>query len=427
MIGGVIQLGEKLATSLGEGPGAETLAAQRARLVEAASTAVVESTWSSKRRAAGITLAFAVAALALVVLGVRWLHPRPALHATWNGATVVAPSVFEAATSRPQSLEFSEGSQILLEPDTRASLSRLSAKNADLTLDEGHILASIHKHTGITWTFAAGPYRVRVIGTRFTIDWDAERHQLRVAVREGRVKVSGGDLPGEGVVLDAGALLERGAERAHLEGSGLPASPAESAVAVPSEPSKPAASGNTAPHLAPKGTVETGNTTGEPTSNDNPALPTWNTLAKQGKYKEALALAEKLGFDSLTNSLGEDDLLLLANAARYGGDASRAHLAQLKVRERFAGHRSAALAAFYLARSALDVEHRPESAIRWFETFLSESPRGDLAALARANLMSLWLNMGQREKARSVAQDYLHYHPDGAQSVQARSLVQSPP
>lgn len=423
MIGGVMQLGEKLATSLGEGPSAETVATQRARLVEAASTVVVEPTWSSKRRAAGIALAFAVAALALVVLGVGWLHPPPAFHATWNGATVVAPSVLEAATSRPQSLEFSEGSQILLEPDTRASLSRLSAKNADLTLDEGHILASIHKHTGTTWTFTAGPYRVRVIGTRFTMDWDAERHQLRIAVREGRVKVSGGDLPGEGVVLDAGALLERGAERAHLEGPGLKTSPAESAVAVPLETSKPAASGITAPHLARKGTVETG----EPISNVNPTSPTWNTLAKQGKYKEALALAEKLGFESLTNTLGEDDLLLLANAARYGGDASRAHLAQLKVRERFAGHRSAALAAFYLARSALDVEHRPESAIRWFETFLSESPRGDLAALARANLMSLWLNLGQREKARSVAQDYLRYHPDGAQSAQARSLVQSPP
>jgi len=54
------------------------------------------------------------------------------------------------------------------------------------------ILASIRKHTGITWTFVAGPYRVQVVGTRLTIDWDCDRRQLRVAVREGRVKVREG-------------------------------------------------------------------------------------------------------------------------------------------------------------------------------------------------------------------------------------------
>lgn len=426
MIGGVVQLGEKLASTLGEGPSADTRANQRRRLVETFSPAAVELSKRSQRRAAGFAFAFAIAAIAMVVLGARWLHPRPALHATWNGATVVAPSVFEAATSRPQSLEFSEGSQILLEPDTRASLSQLSAKNAEFTLDEGHILASIHKHTGIVWTFAAGPYRVRVVGTRFTIDWDAERHQLRVAVREGRVKVSGGDLPSEGVVLDAGAMLERGAERAHLERPGHNAVPAGSEVAPAPEVSKPAASGS-ASQLARKVVVDPSPASSESSSSASAAAPTWNTLAKRGMYKEALTLAEKLGFDALVNDIGEDDLLLLANAARYSGNAPRAHQAQLKLRERFAGHRSAALAAFYLARFALDVEHRPEAAIRWFETFLAESPRGDLAALARAHLMSLWLNMGQREKARSVAQDYLLYHPDGAQSAQARSLVQSTP
>jgi len=155
------------------------------------------------------------------------------------------------------------------------------------------------------------------------------------------------------------------------------------------------------------------------------AGPTWNTLAKQGKYQEALALAEILGFDTLINEVSENDLLLLANAARYGGNTPRAHQAQLKLRERFAGRRSAALAAFYLARAGLDIEHRPDIAIHWFETFLAESPRGDLAALARAHLMSLWLNRGQREKAHQVALDYLRYHPDGAQAAQARSLVQS--
>jgi len=416
--GGLVRFGEKLASALGEGPSAETQSLQRRRLVDAFGPEMAGTPLFSKRRAVGMVLAFAVAGIAAVVIGMSGLHPRPVIHATWNGASVYGPSVFEAATSRPQSLDFSEGSQILLEPDTRASLARLSAHNADLTLEEGHLLASIRKHTGLVWTVAAGPYRIRVVGTRFTLDWDADRHHLRVAVREGRVKVSGGNLPSDGVVLDAGAMLERGAEGAPSQRLVEGDVSAQAEAKARAEVHNRAASALTRPAIADTAEIS-------PASSGTPALTKWSTLAKQGMYKDALALAEQMGFDALVSTLGEDDLLLLANAARYSGDASRAHQAQLKLRERFAGHRSAALAAFYLARSALDVEHRPDAAIHWFETFLVESPRGDLAALARAHLMSLWLNKGQREKAREIAQSYLKYHPDGAKAAQARSLVQS--
>jgi TolA-binding protein len=384
---------------------------QRERLIQSVEFGLGEPQRSSKRRAVGTAYAFAVAAMVLIVCGIRWSHTQRAVHATWNGATVYGPSVIEAATNRPQSLEFSEGSQVLLEPDTRVSLAPMSAHNTDLTLDDGHILANIRKHTGITWTFVAGPYRIRVVGTRFTIDWDCDRRQLRVAVREGRVKVSGGDLPNEGLVLDAGTALERGASTDHAKPS------VQTEIMAPAELS---AASNSPPRAPTKELMGPARVAG-----NSVAGPTWSALANQGKYHEALALAETLGFDTLINEVSENDLLLLANAARYSGDTPRAHQAQLKLRERFAGRRSAALAAFYLARSGLDIEHRPDIAIQWFETFLTESPRGDLAALARAHLMSLWLNRGQREKARRIALDYLRYHPDGAQAAQARSLVQS--
>jgi hypothetical protein len=413
MTGGCIQLGEKLANALGDGPSAATRTRQRERLIHSVGRGRGELQLGSKRRTLGTLLTFAAAAIALGIFGVRWLNTQRTMHATWNDASVYGPAVFEAAANHPQSLDFSEGSQVLLEPDTRASLARLSNRNADLTLDDGHILASIRKHTGIDWTFAAGPYRIRVVGTRFTVDWDRERRQLRVAVREGRVNVSGGDLPSEGLVLDAGAMLERGSLPERTESAAQTEFSASPTAAVPSPSPSVGA--------LPIDVVEPGPNA----SNSTAAVPTWTALARQGRYKESMALAEKLGFYTLVDDLNEDDLLLLANAARYSGDASRAHQAQLKLRERFAGHRCAALAAFYLARSALDVEHRPQVAIRWFETFLAESPRGDLAALARANLMSLWLNLGQRERAQQVAQDYLRYHPDGAQAAQARSLLQS--
>jgi len=428
------QLGDRLARNLGKGPSAATQMKQRARLIQSVELGLGKPQRDWKPRALGTAVAFAVAAIVLVVIGIRWSHTQRAIHVTWNGASLNGPSVVEAATNRPQSLEFTEGSQVLLEPDTRVSLARLSDHDANLTLDNGHLLASIRKHTGITWTFVAGPYRIRVVGTRFSVDWDCDRHQFRVAVREGRIKVSGGDLPNEGLVLDAGTTFERGIATDRAEASAptevvTPAElgaeldpakfsvPTKAKVVAPLEPSAalPAPPRTPSQDLIGSAHLSDGGVAGS----------TWSALAKQGKYKESLSLAEMLGFDRLINEVGENDLLLLANAARYSGDTPRARQAQLKLRQRFAGHRSAALAAFYLARSALDIEHQPDMAIHWFETFLTESPHGDLAALARAHLMSLWLNIGQRERARHVALDYLRYHPDGAQGAQARSLVQS--
>jgi len=406
-----IQLGDRLATALGDGPSASSRIKQRERLIRSVELGLDAPQRGSKPQAMGAALAIAVAAIALVVYVVRWSSTERAIHATWNGVSLYGPSVVEAATNRPQSLEFTEGSEVLLEPDTRVNLVSMSNHEANLNLDDGHILASIRKHTGVTWTIAAGPYRIRVVGTRFTVDWDCDRGKFRVAIREGRVKVSGGDLPNEGLVLDAGTTLERGAKTEYAKPTTQTevVAPAELSAALP------------APPIAPtKGLISPVQSSGV-----SVAEPTWSMLAQQGKYKESLALAETLGFDRLINEVNENELLLLANAARYSGDSPRAHQAQLKLRERFAGRRSAALAAFYLARSALDIEHRPDLAIHWFETFLTESPRGDLAALARAHLMSLWLNLGQREKAHQVALDYLRYHPDGAQAAQARSLAKS--
>jgi hypothetical protein len=149
-----------------------------------------------------------------------------------------------------------------------------------------------------------------------------------------------------------------------------------------------------------------------------------NALAAKGKYKEALALAEKQGFERLTLELPENDLLVLANAARYSGDAARARQALLKLRQRFPGRPAADLAALYLAKIAEDMTREPQEAVRWLRTFLQSSPGGDLAAGARASLMSLLLRSGDKGAARAVAEDYLRYHATGPHANEARALVQ---
>jgi hypothetical protein len=400
------RLGEALAAALGEGPSLAAVAAQRMRLLASLGAKPRSlGRWSPRMRT--MALAAAAAAMLLVAFALR-RYPRTDLHVTWGGRAIHGPAEFEAVAPRPQSLDFSEGSQLLLEPGTRAKLLHLSSIDTTLALDDGHILASIRQHTGITWTITAGPYRVQVVGTRFTLDWDRERRALRVAVREGRVRVSGGDLPIDGVVRDAGSLLERRYEPLPVA---LPVPSAETPAASAAVPTPARSQAPDSSRVPPTAAVPE---------------PSWEALAGGGKYREALASAEKVGFDQLVGELGEDNLLLLANCARYGGNTARAHQALLALRARFSGHRGAALAAFYLAREALDANHEPAAAVKWFETFLVESPQGDLAALARANLMSILLTMGERAKARKVAADYLHYHPNGEQAKQARALLEQP-
>lgn len=384
--------GDALGEALGEGPPRSALALQRHNLV-----ALVEA----RRRGRVPRLlapAFGLALMAALALWVvRRTAPQAELSASFGGKPVAPHTLLDAAGDRSRTLEFSDGSNVVLAPRARAVLGRITRAQAGLSLEGGQIYASIEHREGLHWSVDAGPYRVHVVGTRFSVAWNDGN--FRVDVAEGRVRVTGGDLPAEGVAVDAGNGLERRVAQAA-------AAPAESASAVPVEKAAPDSVERETP---------------------SPASPSWSALANKGKYREALAQAEKLGFDRLTRELSDNDLLLLANAARFSGDGKRAKQALLKLRERFPGRAAAELAALYLARLSEDVEGNPAQAIVWLRAFLQESPTGDLAQGARANLLALLLRRGDQTGARAVARDYLRYHPEGPHAAQARSLERGSP
>ncbi len=389
------EVGEQFASALGEGPNRATLAAQRVRVMEMVQRSFRPRPRPNLRALALVAAPVAVVALAIAVFATR----ERAFDARFHGEGIAVDAHIVANEGLFEPLDFSDGSRIMLEPRAAATLSELTPTRAGLRLDGGKVLASIHKHPGMTWTVSAGPYAVHVVGTRFSVAWSAGERSLEVLVHEGRVRVSGGDLPAAGVMLDTGGRLERRAATPRPESSG--------------EPSVPESSKNPEP-VAEKN-IET-----EPVASANAAI---SALAVKGKYKEALALAEKRGFERLTNELPENDLLLLANAARYSGDAARARLALLKLRQRFSGRPAANLAALYLAKIAEDMTREPQEAVRWLRTFLQSSPSGDLAAGARASLMSLYLRSGNEDAARAIAEEYLRHHANGPHADEARALV----
>jgi hypothetical protein len=381
--------GEALGEALGNGPPRSALALQRQQLVsalEAKRRPALVGFWLPLAGAAALTLALAL------VFFVKRTSPAAELQASFAGKPVQAHSVLAAASDNSRTLDFSDGSSVVLAPSARAVLAPITREQAGLKLEGGQIFASIQHTEGLHWSVDAGPYRVHVVGTRFSVAW--KDGNFRVDVSEGRVRVTGGDLPVSGVAVDAGSGLER---RSAPQSS---APPPEIAKAPPATSS--------AEVEEPEATL--------------PSAPSWPSLANKGKYREALAQAEKLGFERLTRELPDNDLLLLANAARFSGEGKRAQQALLKLRERFPGRAAAELAALYLARIAEDVDKNPAQATVWLRAFLQESPTGDLAQGARANLLAILLRRGDHAGARAVARDYLRYHPEGPHAAQARSI-----
>ena len=138
---------------------------------------------------------------------------------------------------------------------------------------------------------------------------------------------------------------------------------------------------------------------------------------------QALSAAENQGLTQLLARESAADLLLLGNSARFASRSEPARRSYLSLRERFPGTASASLSAYYLARLAGDLDKNSGEAVRWLRVFLSESPRGDLAASARARLMDLLRKQGDALGARSVARQYLELHPTGPHTELARSIL----
>lgn len=396
-------LGARLAKSLGSGPGRMCVVAQEARIAEAARLGHAERRWR-------LPLAWA-AASALIAAGVIVFFIRPTAEppilSSSSSSTFSPPRAGRLleTTTRTAMVALEDGSALSLAADTRASVDEVDGQNTTVSLAGGRIDVLVLPRKSGEFRVEAGRYRVRVVGTRFSVTYAASAQQIRVEVTQGRVRVEGPELPEDGLLVDAGAHFANQAQSAP--------GPTPTVVDPPeaaSRSERPAT-----PPAAPS--AEAGRTDAHD----------WRALAEQGKYQRALELAEAQGFDGLVQRLDDAALLQLANAARFSGHNQRAKQAFLGVRRRFPKSPSAVLSGYYLARLALDVEHDRAGAVEWLQTYLREAPRGQLSAGARLDLMKLFLETGDTASARRIAADYLKHHPNGNRADFARSLLKRTP
>lgn len=368
-------------------------------------------------------------------------------------------------------LRFSDGSTVTFRAGSSGQLEKLNTAGAELVLVRGTLQAHVIHAETTSWTLHAGPYRVRVTGTRFGLSWRSER--LELSLYEGSVMVDGAVL-GAGVPVRAGQRLTVASGVVRIEPLG---GVATLALATPSARQAPgregrdfggarpvveplSRTGQDVGHDVPAATVEDaerGARAGTPSGTDDdapgvsPSPPRavrtrpagargahgrhlasradnaalddqWLALADRGAYREALQAAKRIGWASLCRRLDARRLLMLADVARYSGAPVPAHRAFQALVKRFPDDRLAADAVFSLGRLAFE-RGRPAEAARWFHHYVSDWPKGPLAEQAAGRLLESTIRLQDPDATHAAARAYLAGAPHGAQAALARGVL----
>jgi transmembrane sensor len=335
------------------------------------------------------------------------------------GETIAAPPV------APWPLKFSDGSVVSLYAGSHARVSAVNAAGARIVLDRGGASASVVHRGGSRWVIDAGPFEVLVSGTRFEVNWDSDDEVFGLDLEEGSVLVSGPCMPVPRSVARGDHLrLSCGSKHETADGIADPAEGAHEAVLPHPE------SGATSEWVGPMGSGAAATTAG-PTrarvatraaSTPASVLQTdaWRRLVDAGRYREALDLVERRGFEPQCRPAPGADLLDLGDVARFAGDARRARQGYLAARDKLPG---GGRSAYGLGLIAFDQERDFAGAAQWFETYLVEQPEGGLQREAAGRAMEAWHLAGEGTRARAAAQRYLRLYPDGLQARLARQLA----
>jgi transmembrane sensor len=375
---------------------------------------------SSARRWA--VLVAAVAASAAVAVGVA---RRPSALAVTVGTSGSVP--FGAWLGSPDSgslpLDFSDGSRFELKPNSRARLVALEEKSARVELGEGSLHVHVVPGHSNGWRIDAGPFGVRITGTRFDVSYHAADDVFELSVDEGQVELTG-CVFGKGRKLAAGQRVRASCRTPRLDvsyrdGDALTGAPVLAPAAPEPAPAveivtPPTVAGTAAPVVKPAPLPAA------------PAPPTWLSLARAGKSVEAYAAAQREGFGSICEKADADSLALLAEAARHAGAPRQSEQALVTLRRRFPGSAEAGLAAFGLGRLQFDEFGAYSAAARSFRTYLKERPGGPMTREALGRLVEASQREGDAAGARAAAERYLRDYPSGPHAKLASRLVSAP-
>jgi hypothetical protein len=385
--------------------------AQAPRAPDAVAEAAMRQAWKPARSPRLVPYLAVASLAASVAFGVAWIVSRSGrsdLRFEVAGRTGQTGATITAGDGTPLPLRFSDGSVLTFAPGASARVGELYDTGADLLLDSGRVLVDV-RHTGrARWSVAAGPFQVRITGTRFTMDWSPANGKLALEMYDGSVTVLGPTL-GQGLSLQRGESLDVGLTSPAVVTRRLPA-PAPLPAAGPSVPSERAPSEAPAVPAAAPAAVP-------------PRPPVaWSELAASGRHAEALAAAEREGFPRLLRQLDAPGLLALGDTARYAAAPARARQAFEALVHRFSRDQRSQDARFALGRLEFEAG-APARAARWFERYLDTTGDPPLAEEAAGRLLESYERAGDRAAAARAAQRYLLRYPQGLRASLARKVL----
>jgi ferric-dicitrate binding protein FerR (iron transport regulator)/TolA-binding protein len=398
---------------LGVEPSPEACAAFQRGLAQRAGQAKAGERTRLRRPAAvgaGLLVAAAVAAVVL-------LWPRPAPTMSFRVREEPGQVGAWLAPTSDLPLVFSDGTSLTLDRNSVAKVTAVTATGAEVVISEGRVRAAVVHTTKSRWIMNVGPFAVHVTGTRFDASWNTRDRIFALELHEGSVVVDGCEIAPQAVRAGSSVRVRCEAGRGEVE------SPVETPAVVerPADPGppeqQPAASADVTGVHPAVAAVPDG-----PRDTPSRSAPTWRELAAKGNSRAALAAALD-HFDEECQHDSAADVMLLADQARYAGDATHARAALLAVRSRFASSSHAATAAFLLGRLAFDARSFGDAS-KWFEQAAVEAPNGPLARENAGRLIEARENAGDHAAARAAAQRYLQRYPSGPDASLAIRMLQ---
>ena len=337
-------------------------------------------------------------------------HPVP-VQAMVAGAARQVGDTVDASPAATTAVTFSDGSTVTLARGSRARLEDLAETGARIRLERG--AAEVHVvHRRLTaWSVLAGPFTVRVVGTRFLMEWNDDNRFLDVAVDEGRVIVVGPNQLQRS--LGAG-------ERWRFEVERDPSAPRVDVHREPT-PHQTLSDESRAPSLA---AARVRSQAAPAESTDVDASAAWRLEVREGRYRTAMGLLTDEAFGNLVARGTEEELTMLGTAARRASDG-RAFRVYLALRRRYSDRERVHGSAFHLGRLSLHGGDE-EGACEWLEVSLQEAPDGVWAQEALGRLLEALHRSGRHARATELAADYLRRYPRGPHGEFARSLAHPP-
>ena len=339
-----------------------------------------------------------------------------------------------APDDQPVHLTFSDKTVIEATARSRFRVGELHKNGALVILESGELSIDV-THTGKgDWSFAAGPYKVRVTGTRFDMVYDPTHDRLRVSLIEGSVEVEG-PASKEPMALVAGQNFFGNHQQRRMEvrssapGERDSRGSAELSHELVANEKRSAAAPKDAPavgvpeltkDLDKKTTSESGQHALE-SSKQGATVKSWPQLVSDGKFQEVVKSARKRGETNCLSTCSSSDLSALADAARYTGANSLSARTLLALRRRFpssAGPRTA----FLLGR-VYETQGSTSESLKWYELSLKNSPSGAYAAESLAGKMRVVLSTQGKGAATPIAKTYLEQYPRGIHAETARQIV----